>query len=46
MKDPQQCEVTMPRGDTNKNGKKNLVTQITGKKVRKISKKKTNLLKL
>jgi hypothetical protein len=30
MKDPQQCEVTMPRGDKNKNGKRNTKTQIIG----------------
>jgi hypothetical protein len=46
MKDPQQCEVTMPRGDKNKNGKRNPETQITGKKARKLSKKKAKLEKL
>jgi hypothetical protein len=40
LKDPQQCEVTMLREDKNKNGKRNPETQITGKKARKISKKK------
>jgi hypothetical protein len=33
----------MPRGDKNKNGKRNLETQITGKKATKLSKKKENL---
>jgi hypothetical protein len=46
MKDPPQCEVTMPRGDKNNNGKRKLVTQITGKKARKLSKKKEKLEKL
>jgi hypothetical protein len=30
LKDPQQCEVTVLREDKNKNGKRNLETQITG----------------
>jgi hypothetical protein len=30
----------MPRGDKNQNGKRNIETQIIGKKARKISKKK------
>jgi hypothetical protein len=46
MKDPQQCEVTMPRGDKNKNVKRNPEMQITGKKARKLSKKKAKLEKL
>jgi hypothetical protein len=46
MKDHQQREVTMPRGDKNQNGKRNPVTQITGKKARKLSKKKAKLEKL
>jgi hypothetical protein len=46
LKDPQQCEVTMLREDKNKNGKRNPVTQITGKKARKLSKKKARLEKL
>jgi hypothetical protein len=46
LNDPQQCEVTIPRGDKNKNGKRNPVTQITGKKARKLSKKKEKLEKL
>jgi hypothetical protein len=46
LKEPQQCEVTMLREDKIKNGKRKLVTQITGKKARKLSKKKEKLEKL
>jgi hypothetical protein len=46
MKDHQQREVTMLRGDKNHNGKMNLVTQITGKKARNINKKNAKLEKL
>jgi hypothetical protein len=46
MKEPPQCEVTMPRGDKNDNGKRKPVTQISGKKDRKFNKKKSNLEKL
>jgi hypothetical protein len=46
MKYPQQHEVTMLREDKNNNGKRNPVTQITGKKARKLSKKKAKLEKL
>jgi hypothetical protein len=46
LEDPQQCEVTTLREDKNKNGKRNLETQITGKKARKLSKKKEKLEKL
>jgi hypothetical protein len=46
MKDHQQREVTMPREDKNQNGKRNPVTQIIGKKSRKLSKKKAKLEKL
>jgi hypothetical protein len=46
VKDPQQCEVTMLREDKNKNGKRDPMTQITGKKARKLSKKKAKLEKL
>jgi hypothetical protein len=42
----QQCEVTMPRGDKNQNGKRNIEMQITRKKVRKLSRKKEKLEKL
>jgi hypothetical protein len=45
-KEPQRCEVPMPRGDKNNNGKRKPVTQIIGKKARKLSKKKTKLEKL
>jgi hypothetical protein len=46
LNDPQQCEVTMLREDTNKNRKRNLVTQITGKKAKNLSKRKAQLEKL
>jgi hypothetical protein len=46
LKEHQQCEVTMLRKDKNKNGKRNPETQITGKKARKLSKKKAKLEKL
>jgi hypothetical protein len=46
MNDPQQCEVTMLRADKNKNEKRILETWITGKKARKLSKKKTKLERL
>jgi hypothetical protein len=46
LREHQQCEVTMLREDMNKNGKRNSNTHITGKKERKISKKKTSLEKL
>jgi hypothetical protein len=46
MKEPQQYEVTMIREDKKKNGKRNLETQITRKKVRNLSKKKEKLEKL
>jgi hypothetical protein len=46
LKDPQQCEFTMLREDKNKNGKRNLETQIIGKKEIKLSKKKEKLEKL
>jgi len=45
-KDHQHREVTMPRGDKNQNGKKDTETHITGKKARKLSKKKARLEKL
>jgi hypothetical protein len=46
VKYPQQCEVTIIRKDKNNNIKRNPETQITGKKSRKISKKKAKLEKL
>jgi hypothetical protein len=42
----QQHEVTMPREDKNQNGKRNTETKITGKKARKLSKKKAKIEKL
>jgi hypothetical protein len=39
-KDHQNRDVTMPRGNKNWNGKRNIKTQITGKKDRKLNKKK------
>jgi hypothetical protein len=45
-KDPHQHEVTMLSTDKNKNGKRNPVTQITGKKAKNLSKKKTKVEKL
>jgi hypothetical protein len=46
MKDHQHRGVTIPRGDKNQNGKRNTETQITWKKARNLSKKKTKLEKL
>jgi hypothetical protein len=46
LKDPQKCEVTTLGEDKNKNGKRNPVTQITGKKERKLSKKKEKIERL
>jgi hypothetical protein len=46
MKDPLECEVTMKRGEKNNNGKRKPVTQIIGKKARKLNKKKEKLEKL
>jgi hypothetical protein len=46
LKDPQQCEVPLLEEDKNKNGKRNPENQITGKKARKLSKKKAKLEKL
>jgi hypothetical protein len=46
LKDPQQCKVTLLRENKNENGKRKLETQITGKKERKLSKKKAKLEKL
>jgi hypothetical protein len=46
LNDPQQCKVTMLSEDKNKNKKRNPVTQITGKKSKNLSKKKSNLEKL
>ena len=46
MKDPPQCEVIMPRGDKNDNGKRKPVIRITLKKTRKLIKKREKLEKL
>jgi hypothetical protein len=46
MKEYQQREVTMPKGDKNQNGKRNTETKIIGKKGRKLSKKRENIEKL
>jgi hypothetical protein len=43
LKDPQQCKVAMLRRYKKKNGKRNPEMQITGKKDRKLSKKKEKL---
>jgi hypothetical protein len=45
-KEPKQCEVTMSREDKNQNGKRMTQTKLTGKKARKISKKRTKIRKL
>jgi hypothetical protein len=45
-KESQQREVTMPRGDKNQNGKRNTETKLTGKKARKLSKKRSKIEKL
>jgi hypothetical protein len=45
-KEPQQCEVTMPKEYKNQNGKRNSETKLTGKKARKLSKKRDKLEKL
>jgi hypothetical protein len=46
MKDHQQREVTMLKGDKNQNGKRNTEKKITGKKARKLSKKREKIEKL
>jgi hypothetical protein len=46
MKESQQREVTMLKGDKNQNGKRNTETKITGKKARKLSKKREKIEKL
>jgi hypothetical protein len=45
-KEYQQCEVILPRGDKNQNGKRNTETKLTGKKDRKLSKKRYKIKKL
>jgi hypothetical protein len=46
VNDPQHWEVTMLRKGKKKNGKRHPKTQISGKKKRKLSKKKVKLEKL
>jgi hypothetical protein len=43
MKESQQREVTIPKGDKNQNGKINTKTKVTGKKARNLSKKREKL---
>ena len=45
MKESQQCEATMPKEDKNQNGKRNTKMKLTGKKARKLSKKRVKLRK-
>ena len=45
-KESQQCEVTMPNTDKNQNGKRNTKMKLTGKKDRKLSKKRSKIEKL
>jgi hypothetical protein len=45
-KESQQREVTMPRGDKNHNGKRNIERKVTGKKATKLSKKRTKIKNL
>jgi hypothetical protein len=46
MKESQQCEVTLPKEDKNQNGKSHTKTKLTGKKARKLSKKRAKIEKL
>ena len=46
MKESQQREVTMPKGDKNQNGKRNNEMKIIGKKARNLSKKRAKIEKL
>jgi hypothetical protein len=45
-KEPQQREVTLPKEDKNQNGKRNTEMKLTGKKARKLSKKRAKTEKL
>jgi hypothetical protein len=45
-KESQQREVTLPKEDKNQNRKKNSETNLTGKKARKLSKKRDKIPKL
>jgi hypothetical protein len=46
MKESHQCEVTLPKEDKNKNGKRNYETKLTRKKATKLSKKRDKIEKL
>jgi hypothetical protein len=46
MKESQQREAAMPKEDKNQNGKRNIEKNITGKKARKLSKKREKIEKL
>jgi hypothetical protein len=46
MKESQQYEVSMPKGDKNQNGKRNTKMNITGKKARNLNKKRSKIEKL
>jgi hypothetical protein len=46
MKESQQREVTMPKGDKNQNGKRITETKTTGKKAKKLSKKREKIERL
>jgi hypothetical protein len=46
MKESQQREVTMPKGDKNQNGKRNIEMKITEKKARNLSKKRAKIERL
>jgi hypothetical protein len=45
-KEPQQHEVTLSKEDKNQNGKRNSEMKLTGKKARKLSKKRAKIEKL
>jgi hypothetical protein len=45
-KESQQHEVTIPKEDKNENGKRNTKMKLTGKKDRKLSKKRAKIEKL
>jgi hypothetical protein len=45
-KESHQCEVTLPKEDKNQNAKRNSETKLTGKKARKLSKKRVKIKKL
>jgi len=46
LKDSQQHVVTISKEDKNQNGKKNTETKLTGKKARKLSRKRAKIEKL